>query len=470
MNEDQIESPLTYHYTNFNPCEKFNLYHGELLINENNGNNSKVIGDIDFSYTPHPRVEISFLSNSEIGSSIWDFTLLHPECNIPIDCLVKKSSYKPEKQAFQILALIKSNPKPSNNLRLTKVKFYLVNFPYVLGRPIKEINHTSWQGRYLLKTNEWKITIDALKDINNIEKYLKDNGCYAITHLCQIEKVDNQSFSVEEVEKQLECLYYFLSFASGIWVTPILFVGFDENERKVWECWEGYHVENHRYVFQWLPLSDVQGLEQCFKGFSERWNDPKWNEILEWLVYCYLESNKNSLFLEAVIPLQQIALEMLSNFLLDDADKVRLNKSGEEKDKQAHEKIRLLLSNHYQIPLTIPNKLTDLLKVSQEEKWEDGIEAITRIRNLIIHLKLDSLKKLAIWRDTEVIYEAQQLGQYYLERVLLRICDYQGRYVYRFKQNDWQDLKGEPFVGIWKDRDDMKDSDEWLRQPRKQEH
>ena len=34
---------------------------------------------------------------------------------------------------------------------------------------------------------------------------------------------------------------------------------------------------------------------------------------------------------------------------------------------------------------------------------------------------------------------------------------------------DQSNLQDEPFVGMWKDREDMKDSSEWVRQIRQQE-
>ncbi len=34
---------------------------------------------------------------------------------------------------------------------------------------------------------------------------------------------------------------------------------------------------------------------------------------------------------------------------------------------------------------------------------------------------------------------------------------------------DQSDFKDEPFVGMWKDREDMEDSNQWVRQVRQQE-
>ena len=280
-----------------------------------------------------------------------------------------------------------------------------------------------------------------LRNIKDIEDFLKENSGYAITHLCQIEKVDNQPFSIEELNKQLECLRYFLSFASGIWVTPILIVGFDEKEKKIWECWEGFSVDNYRYVFHWLPLGNFQGLEQCFKGFYKRWNAPDWQEVINWSIHWYLETNKNSLILEAGIPLQQIALEMLSNFCLNNGEPLKLKGF---KSLEASDKIRLLLLN-YTINPNIPDELTKLLKIGKEYNWEDGIQAITEVRNSIVHIDFKDKNKKAKLQDQEVIREVWKLGQYYLESILLKICDYQGRYINRLRKSIWTDLEGELF-------------------------
>jgi hypothetical protein len=441
MNENQFEPHLTNYYSQFHPYNKFNLYQGEFSIKFNNQNPEKVSGNIDFNYKPNPRIEISFNSNSDIGNDFQNFTTFHPELDISIECLLLKSTDHLQETGTQITALIKSNPQFDETIELINVKFFLVNFPYVLGRPIS-LEGQIWSGRYKLEVDNWHITIDALRNIKNIQKFLRENNRYAITHLGQIKKVDNQSFSIEELIKQLESLRYSLSFASGNWVTPILIVGFDKNMKKTWECWEGFPVDNYRNIFRWLPLGQVQDLEQFFKGFYKKWNDPDWQEVLNWSIHLYIETNKNSLILEAGIPLQQIALEMLSNFCLNNGKPLKLKNF---KNLDAADKIRLLLLN-YKINPNIPVELTNLIIIGKEYNWYDGIQAITEVRNSIVHLDITDKNKKAKIREHDVIKEVWTLGQYYLESILLSICDYQGYYINRLKKNIFQDLVGDPFV------------------------
>ena len=163
MNEYQIEPPLTHYYPHFAPYNKFNLYDGELVINDNYGNTEKVLGKIDFNYSSNPRIEISFKSNLD---NILNFTTFHPDLDIPIECLSLKSKYNSREPGHQIIALIKSNPRLDKNLelikKLIKVKFYLINFPYVRGRPIGPKGEVLdiWTGRYKLEVDEWRITIE----------------------------------------------------------------------------------------------------------------------------------------------------------------------------------------------------------------------------------------------------------------------------------------------------------------------
>lgn len=108
--------------------------------------------------------------------------------------------------------------------------------------------------------------------------------------------------------------------------------------------------------------------------------------------------------------------------------------SAFDHDFNASDKIRELLKE-MRIGTGMPlgtNDLTSCLrKIDENLKNIDGPQALTTIRNLVVHPKkakrerLGELSKMAL-------YQALDLGLYYLELILLRLLGYTGAYYNRF--------------------------------------
>ena len=71
------------------------------------------------------------------------------------------------------------------------------------------------------------------KTKDNIDYVSKVTG-YAFTHIGRIKKADSKSFATKEGIHILNALRTFLSFARGIWVSPVLAVGF-HHDKKNWD-------------------------------------------------------------------------------------------------------------------------------------------------------------------------------------------------------------------------------------------
>jgi histone deacetylase complex regulatory component SIN3 len=69
-----------------------------------------------------------------------------------------------------------------------------------------------------------------------------------------------------------------------------------------------------------------------------------------------------------------------------------------------------------------PPLLKDLQELASKHQWKDGLHALTTIRNDIVHSK-KNIENLETY-----LYDASDLGLWYLELVLLAIFDYQGNY------------------------------------------
>jgi len=90
-----------------------------------------------------------------------------------------------------------------------------------------------------------------------------------------------------------------------------------------------------------------------------------------------------------------------------------------------------LLLSQLGIDSSIHHRWADLVQQSKEYNWIDGPQAITELRNAIVHPKTKERKKASHISDSAK-YQAWQLGLNYLEQVLLKLFDYPW-------QLDWDD-------------------------------
>lgn len=210
---------------------------------------------------------------------------------------------------------------------------------------------------------------------------LQSQGGYALTHICKLERLDRSPFSVDEARDQLEAFSYYLSFARGLWLAPMLLTGFDAEGKQIFEEWSACRADSWRNTYMWF-YTDSTDLVEAFPGFMRRWQDKNWRELVQESIHWYVESNKQAGGVDGAIVLQQAALERLAWVFLVE-DKRNLSADGFHK-LSAADKIRQLLS-HLGISLGIPNRLTNLIQLANRQNWVDGPQAITEMRNAIVH-------------------------------------------------------------------------------------
>jgi hypothetical protein len=101
-----------------------------------------------------------------------------------------------------------------------------------------------------------------------------------------------------------------------------------------------------------------------------------------------------------------------------------------QKALSAPDKLRMLISS-LGVPAELPATMT-MLNAKPGEKWADIPDAITSIRNALVH---PSEKKSFLTRD--YFYEAWQLSMWLLDLVLLRLCKHTGDYANRLTNKRW---------------------------------
>jgi hypothetical protein len=172
-----------------------------------------------------------------------------------------------------------------------------------------------------------------------------------------------------------------------------------------------------------------------FSGFLKWFRNPIWNEPLrlaiQWFVECNLKPGRVFNTLWGAIVIEQVALEMLSWVRFVESEP--LHSRSKFAGFRAAEKIRLLLSR-FHIPLAIPDELQSLLAQARNNNWETGPEALTMIRNRIVHSSPKSREQI---RDLSgySILEAWKLGLWYIELLLLSLFEYQGVYHNRLRRD-----------------------------------
>jgi len=147
------------------------------------------------------------------------------------------------------------------------------------------------------------------------------------------------------------------------------------------------------------------------------------------VIYWYLNSNSSKRGIDAGIILSQAAVERLSFEYA--AKQKRLLEAEGFQNLRASDKFRLLFSS-LDIPIQIPALMPELRKLAGQFNWLDAPHAITEVRNSLVH---PDHKRSGHFG--KAFFPAWNLGQWYLELALLRICDYSGTYGNRLAQQRW---------------------------------
>jgi hypothetical protein len=317
------------------------------------------------------------------------------------------------------------------------ILFHVTNFKNYFGLRVRDDEGTKTSpSRAVIEAGEWRITLDGIEESKRIFDELKDIGGFAITHVGKLERLDGKKFAAKTSEKVFDALFRYLSFCRGAWVAPILAVGFDENGDRVWEKWRGWKMERWKNVHNWFNDHSEEGLSKGFAGFYRLWQDEKWKEPLLLSNHWYVEANMSAGGVEGSIILAQSAFELLgwTHFV---EEKMALSEKGYE-GLSAMDKIRLLLSISG-IPSIIPSSLSKLTAAAKakENQWKDGPQAITEVRNALVHSNPTKRRKV-FDEHHALVHESWRLSLWYLELILLKTFNYEGKYSNRTAPTRWK--------------------------------
>jgi hypothetical protein len=330
----------------------------------------------------------------------------------------------------QLKVVLTPNPQKmvqgQENQQLASLLFHVINFPRFFGSgpDSQDIRHATSQsgwrllGRVILGDALWLIELQEMPETQSVTEKLKETSGYGITHVGQIKRQDSAPFTSKEANNVLQDLHNFPGFANGAWSPPVLVVGFDAAGRRVYEQW-GIRIctpwEVHR---RWLDVHHGEFLRILYPGFCSLLNDPAMGRAVRAALYWYLRSNRGGegAGIDSGIILSQAGLEELTAAYLE-ANGVPL-----ATESRAANNLRETLSR-----LGIPTKIPDVLKILTDGKaqggWDDGPQALTRVRNELTHPKNRLPFKVG-----NAVYETWNLSQWYIELIILKLAGYSGEY------------------------------------------
>jgi hypothetical protein len=309
--------------------------------------------------------------------------------------------------------------------------FHLLNFPefrssedYILCHTAGCTTQSIYCGRMRLEAEGWRITICADGTTSDMTEKLRQIGGFALTHIGKIERTDGTQFSSASLESILECLWYFLSFSLGRWTSAALPIGFNSAGDRVFEEWGLRRISSGGWtggLSLFEPLQ-AQILSETWPGFCRLWNDANWSRSLRSAIYWYLGAadRGTGIGVDTGIILGQTALEGLAWTHCVVSRRMVSPNAFKPRGLSAADKFRLLATS-LQIPTEIPVSLSRPI-APRGHRWDDGLDAITSIRNSIVHG--DAAHPLPDGAEVD----AWKLVLWLIEMALLRLCNYNGRY------------------------------------------
>ena len=429
---DKINTPKTLHgkYSHRLPNKNIRLSTENVIVTLPKGESIETKGllylELDRDANFLLKVKVPCAKEKAFGL-IFNNLQLTIERDDTVTWIIKSKKYQNNSEKLLIAACpIQSRIRYPEADNLSRVDFHLLNFSDYIGKKIHHSENSVAAGRLSLKTRKWTITIDSTPYTTRNLEFLKNSGGYGITHVGSLTRNNNELFSSKDVPEIIKDLLYFLSFAQGMWVNPILLSGKNQGNKEIWKGLSIHHTKPWKHPITWYDgLRANEILPTLFQNYSEKILDPIWNTVIQNTIYWYIQTNIPNV--DSGVILGQTALELLAwTYLV--IDKKILSKS-KFKANNTSTNLRLLLEE-CNIPLEIPTHVEQLKSILSP--GQDGVDLIVKTRNSLVHPE-----KSKIFTGAQY-YQVLNLQKWYIELVLLRIMNYYGKYFNRLNEELWQ--------------------------------
>lgn len=302
-------------------------------------------------------------------------------------------------------------PEFGNGNAVTVLETDLVNLPLVNRDEV-------W-----LMDAGWRVHIHDSGDEGSDARSL---GMYFVTGALSIERHGRRRFAAAEGEAFLDGLMSFLSLARGAWVGHLTLRGRNRVGRELWSKWTVAKADDSAkgsdWATVWYPRSRTGAgeghesnplfLAELWRGYSERWNRPDLSRTMKALTAMFIQGASHTDG-EAGLVISHTVLELLS-WLVVVNEKAMLSAEGHDR-LTASDRIRLLLSVMGRDP-SIPVRFDELAAAAREYRWLDGPQAVTELRNGLVHpIRREKLSKVS----QDALEDARGLSLQYAEDALI---------------------------------------------------
>jgi len=418
----------------------FEIHKGEFYL-KNKDIEIKVKGSISFKWIPslgqYFSGEVITKSNNnnilswEIVEELTgkEFKVINKDLKygrgIVIDTTINKGSN--HEGTFIKGKIHKPNVVGDKSITVEKMFFSIPNLREIHGSVVKSYtNRRFLMARLELENDDYIITIDKCPNYKAKLKSLKDNGGYIILYSGELKRRKGP-VNLENTEDIFHCLNAFITFLNGRRTATVFLQGIYEDDVK-WIDYSNKIIDPYKHVHSWPQKYSTNGLNELWQRFSSLWKNTDDKNFLETVIHWYIEANSNSGFTEGSIIMAQTALELLYNWWIVEDKKLIIGEDA--KKMSASNKIRLLLSQ-LNISHLAPDRFTELQElIDNDINIIDAPDAIVQIRNAIVHSQEEKRRKI-IAIHPHAKHEALELSIWYIEMALLRILNYDGKYMNR---------------------------------------
>jgi hypothetical protein len=226
------------------------------------------------------------------------------------------------------------------------------------------------------------VVVEPVPNAYELFNQLKEVGGYVVTHGCSVVRQEGGRILPEQADAVLHGLLHFFSFVQGAWAPPLFALALDDGA-LVWQEWYfRFHERWKSGQISWFDQHEGQMLAEVFPGFMARWESPLWGDAVRTAIYWYVNSNMGAGGADGAIILTQTGLELLAwTHIVEDRGLLTADAFGK---LTAGDQIRLLLVS-LDIPVDVTAHVPRLGKLAKAENWRDAPQALTEIRNALVH-------------------------------------------------------------------------------------
>lgn len=368
-------------------------------------------------------------TNSIMGTADVAITPRTPRQSVPRQAKTTRGGPRTAATSFETGSHLLNYECGDGAAGLSHGLLHVANFPRLHGRPVAWPDGSVDPGRLLFEGGGWTITLDPVQHIAGLEKELKADGGFALTHTAKVERTSGATFTSAELQDLTHAFTFFCWLCTEARCGPMLPVGFDDQSRALWARWNPTRTESFPAAQTWLDTLYASEAETLFPTFMARFADPYWRQVLSHAIAYLIEAGRPNTIERATI-MAQVLLEAVSYSWLVEERKLRTHDSFE--DRTAAENIRAMLLD-MKAPVAIPKNLPALATTrSKKGTPVDGPQALVLKRNEIIHRR-----RPAPTPNYDPLIDAWRLGAWYSELVVLRLCGFNGQYRSRLSDNVW---------------------------------